>query len=151
VARQESPLMADQTLVYEDDLVRVHWNEEGHYFLSDWLGVFRKGAQLRRAYQKCVEVAKARRPSVWLADTSKIQVLDPSDAKWVADWFWPEFTRAGVCFMAGVSPQKTVSKMSVSRATEGLAQSGAMEISVHATRAEAEAAIAAWHAKHAND
>jgi hypothetical protein len=143
--------MADQTLVYEDDLVRVHWNEDGHYFLSDWLGVFRKGAQLRRAYQKCVEVAKARRPSVWLADTSKIQVLDPSDAKWVADWFWPEFTRAGVRYMAGVSPQKTVSKMSVSRATEGLAQSGAMEISVHENRAEAEAAIAAWHAKHTND
>ena len=78
-------------------------------------------------------------------------MLDPVDAKWVADWFWPEFTRAGVRYMAGVSPQKVVSKMSVSRATEGLAQSGAMEISVHQTRAEAEAAIAAWHKKHAND
>jgi len=139
------------TLVYEDDLLRVYWNEQGRYFLSEWLGVFRKGAQLRRAYQACVEAARARRPSVWLADTSKIQVLDPVDAKWVADWFWPEFARAGVVYMAGVSPAKAVSKMSVSRATEGLVESGSLEISVHASRAEAEAAIAAWHKKHAND
>ena len=143
--------MGDMTLVYEDDLLRVYWNERGCYFLSDWLGVFRKGAQLRRAYQACVEAAKARRPSVWLADTSKFPVLDPVDAKWVAEWFWPEFARAGVRYMAGVSPQKVVSKMSVSRATEGLAESGSMEISVHTTRAEAEVAIAAWHKKHAND
>jgi hypothetical protein len=81
--------MAALTLVYEDDLLRVHWNEEGHYFLSDWLGVFRKGAQLRRAYQSASRWRRRGRPSVWLADTSKIQVLDPSDAKWVADWFWP--------------------------------------------------------------
>jgi len=139
------------TLVYEDDLLRVYWNEQGRYFLSEWLGVFRKGAQLRRAYQACVEAARTRRPSVWLADTSKIQVLDPVDAKWVADWFWPEFARAGVVYMAGVSPAKAVSKMSVSRATEGLVESGSLEISVHASRAEAEAAIAAWHKKHAND
>lgn len=139
------------TLVYEDDLLRVYWNEQGRYFLSEWLGVFRKGAQLRRAYQACVQAARARRPSVWLADTSKIQVLDPVDAKWVADWFWPEFARAGVMYMAGVSPAKAVSKMSVSRATEGLVESGSLEISVHASRAEAEAAIAAWHKKHAND
>ena len=143
--------MTEPTLVYEDDLLHVHWDEQGRYFLSEWLGVFRKGAQLRRAYQACVEAARARRPSVWLADTSKIQVLDPSDAKWVAEWFWPEFTRAGVRYMAGVSPHKVVSKMSVSRATEGLSESGSMEISVHASRAEAEAAIAAWHKKHAND
>ena len=143
--------MADMTLVYEDELLRIQWNEESRYFLSGWLGVFRKGAQLRRANQACVEAAKARRPSVWLADTSKFPVLDPVDAKWVADWFWPEFSRAGVRYMAAVAPQKVVSKMSVSRATEGLAESGAMEISVHATRAEAEAAIIAWHRKHAHD
>ena len=143
--------MADMTLVYEDDLLRIHWNGGSRYLLSDWLGVFRKGAQLRRAYQACVEAAKARRPSVWLADTSKFPVLDPVDAKWVAEWFWPEFSRAGVHYMAAVAPQKVVSKMSVSRATEGLAESGAMEISVHATRAEAEAAIIAWHRKHAHD
>lgn len=60
------------------------------------LGVFRKGAELRRAYQVCVDLAKTRRPSAWLADTSKFQVLDPADAKWVAEWFWPEFAKAGV-------------------------------------------------------
>lgn len=138
------------TLVYEDALLKIHWNEEGQYFLSDWLGAFRKGAQLRRAYQACVEAARARRPSVWLADTSRIQVLDPVDAKWVAEWFWPEFARAGVRYMAGVSPQKAISKMSVNRATEGLVESGSLEISVHTTRAEAEAAIHDWHAKHRN-
>ncbi|HXZ84202.1 MAG TPA: hypothetical protein VEI82_01820 [Myxococcota bacterium] len=143
--------MADLTLVYEDDVLRVHWSEPGRYYLSDWLGVFRKGAQLRRAYQACVELAKRHSPSVWLADTSKLPVIDPADAKWVADWFWPEFTRAGVRYMAAVSPQKVVSKMSAGRATEGLAASGSLEISVHETRAEAEAAIAAWHEKHAND
>ena len=136
------------TLVYEDALLRIDWHEEGQYFLSDWLGAFRKGAQLRRAYQACVEQARARRPSVWLADTSRIQVLDPVDARWVADWFWPEFARAGVAYMAGVSPQKEISKMSVSRATEGLVESGSFEITAHATRAEAEAAIRDWHAKH---
>lgn len=139
------------TLVYEDDLLRIQWSESGRYFLSEWLGAFRKGAQLRRAYQACVEAARARRPSVWLADTSKIQVLDPVDAKWVADWFWPEFARAGVVYMAAVSPQKAISKLSVSRATEGLAESNALEISVHANRAVAEVAIAAWWDKHQDD
>jgi len=143
--------MADLALVYEDDVLRVYYSEQGRYFLSDWLGVFRKGAQLRRAYQACVELARRRSQSVWLADTSQLPVIDPVDAKWVADWFWPEFARAGVRYMAAVSPQKTVSRMSASRATEGLLASGSMEISVHESRAQAEAAIAAWQAKHADD
>ncbi len=135
------------TLVYQDEMLRIDWIEHGEYLLSDWLGVFRKGDELRRAYQACVDAAKARRPSVWLADTSKFPVLDPADAKWVAEVFWPEFAKAGVRYMAGVVPQKTVSKMSVSRATEGLASSGSFTISTHATRAEAEAAILEWRAK----
>jgi len=141
--------VGDRTLVYEDDVLRVYWNERGKYFLSDWLGVFRKGATLRRAYQACIEQARARRPSVWLADTTKIPVLDPVDAKWVAEWFLPEFARAGVRYMAGVSPQAAVSRMSTKRATEG--HESVLEISTHATRAEAEAAIATWWKKHEND
>ena len=137
--------------MYEDDLLRVYWNERGCYFLSDWLGVFRKGAQLRRAYQACVEAAKARRPSVLAGGHEQFPVLDPVDAKWVAEWFWPESARAGVRDMAASSPQKVVSKMSVSRATEGLAESGSMEISVQGAPRRGRAAIAAWHKKHEND
>lgn len=139
--------MEGMTLVHQDEILRVYWNEQHEYYLSDWLGVFRKGADLRVAYQACVDLAKARRPSVWLADTSKFQVLDPADAKWVAEWFWPEFAKAGVRYMAAVVPQKVVSKMSVTRATEGLASSAAFEISTHETRGEAEAAILEWRAK----
>ena len=139
--------MGDTTLVYEDDMLRIYWNEQGRHFLADWLGVFRKGDPLRRAYQACVEQARARQPSVWLADISKLQVLDPADAQWVADCFLPEFTRAGVRYMAGVSPQKAVSKMSVGRATTSLVNLNGLETSTHANRAEAEAAIAAWWKK----
>jgi hypothetical protein len=143
--------MPELTLAYQDEVLRVHRSEDGRYYLSDWLGVFRKGAQLRRAYQACVELAKRRSPSVWLADTSQLPVIDPSDAKWVAEWFWPEFARAGVRYMAAVSPQKVVSKMSANRATEGLVATGSIEVSVHDTRAQAEAALLEWHRKHAHD
>jgi hypothetical protein len=143
--------MPELTVAYEDDVLRVYWSEAGHYYLSDWLGVFRKGAHLRRAYQACVELAKRRSPSIWLADTSQLPVIDPADAKWVAEWFWPEFARAGVRYVAAVAPQKAVSKMSANRATEGLVAAASMEISVHETRAQAEAALLEWSRKHAHD
>lgn len=142
--------MAAMTLVYEDDILRIYWHDQHEYYLSDWQPVFRKGSKLKRAYQACVDAAKARPGAVWLADASKFAVLDPEDAKWVSDWFWPEFVRAGVRYQAAVQPQKEIGRMSASRATEKLAASGAMEISIHATREEAEAAILGWRRKRAN-
>lgn len=135
------------TLVYEDPALRIYWHEQHGYYLSDWQHVFRKGEDLRRSYRACIDAAKARPGSPWLIDASKYAVLDPADAKWVAEWFWPEFMKAGVRYQAAISPAKAVGKMSANRASETLAKMSTLESTPHATREEAEAAIIAWRAK----
>lgn len=139
--------MAALTLVYQDELVRIYWNETHQYFLSDWQGVFRKGDELRRAYQACVDAARTRPGAPWLADASKFAVIDSADIAWVESWFWPEFVKAGAVYEAAVAPEKTVSKMSASRSVEKVLKSGRFQITVHATRADAEAALLEWRAK----
>jgi len=138
------------TLVYEDELLRIYWNEQHGYFLSDWQPVFRKGDQLRAAYRACIEAAKTRPGAPWLIDASKYAVLDPADAKWVAEVFWGDFVKTGVRFQAAIQPMKTVGKMSANRASESLTKFGALVTASCQTRSEAEAAIAEWHKKRHN-
>jgi hypothetical protein len=140
--------VAGMTLVYEDDVLRIHWHEVNEYYLSEWLPTFRKGADLRRSYQACIDAAKARPGALWLADASRFAVIDPADVKWIETWFWPEFIRAGAVYEAAVAPEKAVSKMSANRSVEKMLAKGGFEITVHANRAEAEAAILAWRDKH---
>ncbi|HTO68590.1 MAG TPA: hypothetical protein VMR31_01910 [Myxococcota bacterium] len=139
--------MAAMTLVYEDAVLRIYWHEVHEYYLSEWLPVFRKGADLKRAYQACIDAARARPGAPWLADASKFAVIDPADVKWIETWFWPEFIRAGAAYEAAVAPEKTVSKMSASRSVEKMLQKGGFEITVHATRADAERALLEWQEK----
>jgi hypothetical protein len=143
--------MAGLTLVYQDQLVRIYWNEEHSYYLSEWQPVFRKGEELRRAYQACIDAAKARPGALWLADASKFSVLDPEDVKWIESWFWPEFRRVGAVYEAAVPPQKEASKMSASRSVAKILKGGSFEISIHPTRAEAEKALLAWRKKNRPD
>jgi hypothetical protein len=143
--------MAALTLVYQDEMVQIYWHEALEYYLSDWQPVFRKGAELRRAYQACIDAAKARPGALWLADASKFAVIDAADVKWIETVFWPAFIKAGAVYEAALSPVKQVSKMSASRSVEKMLKTGGFEISIHATREEAEAALLAWRKKHAQD
>jgi len=143
--------MSKLTLVHQDDALRLYWHEQHEYYLAEWQPVFRKGDDLKRAYQKCLDAARARRGAPWLADVSKVAVLDRADQQWISDWFFPEFVRAGVRYQAAVRPEREVGKMSTANAAASIAKSRTLEISVHDTRAEAEAAIVAWRKKHADD
>jgi hypothetical protein len=135
------------TLVYEDELLRIYWHEQQGYFLSDWQPVFRKGEELRQSYQACVDAAQSRPGAPWLIDASKYAVVDPADAKWIAEVFWPQFAKAGVKFQAAISPAKAVGKMSARRSSESLTKFGTLVTCACETRVQAEAAIAEWRAK----
>jgi hypothetical protein len=137
------------TLVQREDAVHVYWHAQHGYWLSDWQPVFKKGVDLRRAYQACIDAALARRGAPWLADASKFVVIDPADLAWIEDWFWPEFVKAGARYEAAVLPAKEVSKMSANRSVEKVLASGRFEITTHATREQAEAAVLAWLEKNA--
>jgi hypothetical protein len=137
------------TLLQREDAVHVYWHEQHEYLLSDWQPVFKKGVDLRRAYQACIDAARTRRGAPWLADASKFVVIDPGDLQWIEEWFWPEFVRVGARYEAAVLPAKEVSKMSANRSVEKVLATGRFEITTHATRAEAEAAVLAWLEKNA--
>jgi hypothetical protein len=138
-------------LVYEDDSLRIYWNEKQGYYLSDWQPVFRKGEELRRAYQACIDAAKARRGALWLIDTSKFSVIDLADVAWIENWFWPEFIGAGATYAAVVPPAKAVSKMSASRSAKKALEKGGFVADTYPTRAEAEAALLEWRRKRDSD
>ena len=140
--------MSNLTLIYEDDALKIFWHEQHEYYLSDWQPVFRKGADLKRSYQACIDAARARPGALWLADASKFAVIDPADVKWIESWFWPEFIRAGAIYEAAVPPEKEVAKMSANRSVEKMLKMGSFEITVHASRADAERALLAWREKH---
>jgi hypothetical protein len=139
--------MSKSTLIYRGDAVHISWHETHGYFLSDWQHVFKKGDDLRRAYQACLDAAQTRRGAPWLADASHFAVIDPADLQWIESWFWPEFVKAGAVYEAAVAPEKTVPKMSANRSVEKVMKSGRFEITVHPTREKAEAALLEWRAK----
>jgi hypothetical protein len=143
--------MPGPTLIYEDDALRIYWNEDHGYYLSEWLPNFRKGDALRRAYQACLDAARARPGAPWLADGSRIAVIDRADQRWIADWFFPEFVGAGARYQASVVPLKEVGKMSASKAVEKVHREGGLLLSAHPSRSDAEAAIVAWLEKHEDD
>jgi hypothetical protein len=141
--------MSGLTLVHQDDALHIHWHEDHGYVLADWQPAFRKGEVLKRSYQACIDAARKYRGAPWLADVSRAAVLDPADQKWISEWFWPEFSKAGVPHQAVVQPHREVGKMSAQKAAKGIVRSG-IEVSVHQTRAQAEAALIAWLDKHAS-
>jgi hypothetical protein len=106
--------MSELTLVHEDDALHLYWHEAHGYYLADWQPVFRKGEALKRSYQACIDAARTRRGAPWLADVSKVPVLDKQGA------------------------------------AKGIWKSG-IEVSVHQTRAQAEAAILEWLEKQRNE
>jgi hypothetical protein len=142
--------MSKLTLVHQDEVLHLYWHEEHAYYLADWQPVFRKGEALKQAYQACIDAARKRRGAPWLADVSKVPVLDQSDQKWISEWFWPEFTKAGVRCQIVVQAEKAVGKMSTQGAAKGIWKSG-IEVSVHQARAQAEAAILEWLEKRASE
>ncbi len=135
------------SLVYEDDLLTITWNDTHAYLMSEWKHVFRKGDDLRRAYRACVDAAKARRGALWLIDSSKFSVVDLADVQWIQENFWPEFIKAGATYAAVIVPEKEVSKMSAERSAKKAIAKGGFHATRHASRAEAEAAILEWRAK----
>ena len=137
------------TLVKREDAVVIYWHEQHGYWLSDWQPVFKKGVDLKRAYQACLDAALTRRGAPWLADASKFVVIDGADLAWIEDWFWPEFVKAGTRYEAAVLPAKEVSKMSANRSMEKVLAPGRFELTTHKTRAEAEAAVLVWLEKQA--
>jgi hypothetical protein len=135
-------------LVFDDEALKIYWNETHRYLMSEWQYVFRKGDDLRRLYQACLDAAKSRRGSPWLIDSSKLSVLDIADTKWIEEWFWPEFIRAGATYAAVIPPEKAVSRMSANRSSKTVLERGGLQVTVHATRGEAEAALLEWREKH---
>jgi len=139
------------TLVCKEDAVHVFWHERHGYYLAEWQPVFCRGERLRRAYQAVIDATRARPGAPWLADASKLPVIDPADQDWITRWYFPEFIRAGGRYQAGVLPQTQVERLSTVKAVRGADRRGVLELSGHETRTEAEAAILAWLAKHADD
>src|SRR3970040_1718302 len=87
--------MSKLTLVHQDDALHLYWHEGHGYYRADWQPVFRKGEVLKQSYQACIDAARARRGAPWIADVSKVAVLDQAAQKWISEWFWPEFVKAG--------------------------------------------------------
>ena len=141
--------MSKLTLVHQDDALHLYWHEGHGYYLADWQPVFRKGEVLKRSYQACLDAARARRGAPWIADVSKVAVLDQADQKWISEWFWPEFVKAGARCQIVVQAAKAVGKMSTKGAAKGIWKSG-IEVSVYDTRESAEAAVIEWLEKRAN-
>jgi len=141
--------MAGLTLVHKDDALQIYWHEDHGYLLADWQATFRKGEVLKAAYQACIDAARKHRGAPWIADVSKVAVLDKADQKWISEWFWPEFAKAGVPLQAVVQPERAVGKMSTQRAAKGIGRSG-IEVTVHTSRAQAETSVLAWLEKHAD-
>lgn len=135
------------TLIYEDEVLKISWNDTNAYLMSEWKHVFKKGDDLRRAYRACVDAAKARRGALWLIDSSQFSVIDLADAKWIEEVFWPEFIKAGATYAAVILPQKEVSKMSASRSAKKAVEKGGFQATAHQSRADAEAALLEWRAK----
>jgi hypothetical protein len=141
--------MSKLTLVHQDESVHIYWHPEHEYFLADWQPVFRKGEALKGSYQACIDAARKHRGAPWLADVSKVPVLDQADQKWISQWFWPEFVKAGVRCQVVVQAERAVGQMSTQNAAKGIWKSG-IEVSVHRTREQAEAAIVEWLEKRKN-
>lgn len=82
-------------LVYQDDVLRLFWDRQARYHISEWRGAAR-GEQLRTAAHACLTASRERQSSQWLADVTAFTEVDPPDLQWIAREYYPLLARNGV-------------------------------------------------------
>ena len=105
----------------------VHWNEEIKCVWMEWKK-FVKGAGFRNGLDKGLELIIAKESSKWLADLTRLKVVDMEDQEWSNnDWF-PRAIEGGIQWMAIVVPEDIFAKMSVNSIMEKVPT---MQLTVH--------------------
>lgn len=100
-------------MVYFDQpWLTIHWDEPTQVIWLEWKG-YAEGAEFRSSLEQGLLLMRKMGASRWLTDLRRAGPVSQADQKWGnEDWF-PRVTAAGLRFMAMVSPQSAVSRLSM--------------------------------------
>lgn len=99
-------------IFFESPEINIEWDEMDKLVIMEWKG-FVIGEKFRNAVDKGLELLIEKRGSKWLADLTTMGVISQQDQKWAdEDWF-PRAAKSGIRYMAMITPEKMISKMSV--------------------------------------
>jgi hypothetical protein len=101
-------------LVYRDDVLSLFWDSVARYHISDWRGSA-KGEKLRTAAHACLTASRERPSTVWLADLSQFDAVDPPDLDWIAREYYPLLSRNGVRRLVYVVPPQALARAALRR------------------------------------
>ena len=82
-------------LVYQDEVLKLFWDRDARYHISEWHSEAR-GERLRTAAHACLSASRERPSTVWLADVTVFTEIDPSDLQWIGHEYYPLLARNGV-------------------------------------------------------
>lgn len=63
--------------------------------------------------RKGLELLIEKRANKWLADLSKMVIISQDDQKWADKDCFPRAAKSGIRYMAMITPEKVISRMSV--------------------------------------
>lgn len=97
---------------YDEPWLTVHWDESCHAVWLEWKG-YVEGEPARQGLDCGLELLRRKRANRWLADVRRLGPVRQVDQQWInQDWF-PRVIRAGLRFIATVTPQTAIARMSV--------------------------------------
>lgn len=108
-------------LYHQSPRFYVSWDPTIHAVVGGGEG-FVDGEELRRGMNKGVELLLAKGSNKWLAEMSSRKVHTDEDQKWIVDDWTPRAVAAGLRYTAFVLPKSVVSKMSLKRMNQVIAE-----------------------------
>lgn len=92
----------------------VHWDDEIQAVWMEWKG-YSEAEEYRSGLDAGAELVRQKRANRWLADMRLLGPVRQEDQDWSNQIWFPRAIAAGVRYMALVSPQAAVARMSVKR------------------------------------
>jgi hypothetical protein len=108
-------------LYYQTQRFHVFWDETVPAVLCGGEG-FVEGEELRTGLNKGIELLVKKRSNRWLAEMKKRKVHTEEDQRWIVDDWTPRAVAAGLRFAAFVLPTSVISKMSLKRMNQVVAE-----------------------------
>jgi hypothetical protein len=123
-------------LVYEDEVLRLFWNRDVRYHISEWRGEAR-GERLRTAAHACLTASRERPSEVWLTDVSAMTEIDPADMRWIVCEYYPLLARNSVRLLVYAVPEHAGARGAVRQMPAACGDDFPIEFEYCDSRAEA--------------
>lgn len=113
----QPPVNLDKDFVYENEHIRVEYNQLQRRIEADWRG-FQNQETVQTGCLKMLDMVKINKAALLLNDNTHVQGSWSEAAEWVGQEFFPMLEQAGVSHIAWIYSPSTFSQMAAQKSVD---------------------------------